>query len=185
MIGLGIGYAHAIAYVYVTTHIVPKGIEERYRGTEDSSLSAAMTNPPPDTASIGIGSASDTPTPTSTAALRTAEPKELQFAKSFGEMLNIIHTHIVTMTLIFAISGFITLLTRSLSPKLRNLAVFEPFIGIIVTFAGLWATRYLEAGFSWVVSASGALMAIAFVVQCFAVFLELRAAKRVTTKAAI
>ncbi len=31
---LGIGYAHALAYVYQTTRIVPKGIEERYRGTE-------------------------------------------------------------------------------------------------------------------------------------------------------
>jgi hypothetical protein len=185
MIGLGVGYAHAVAYVYVTTHIVPKGIEERYRGTEDSSSSTALTNPPPDTASIGIGSASDTPMPTSTSALKSSEPKELQFAKSFGEMLNIIHTHIITMTLIFAISGLITLLTRSLSTKLRNLAVFEPFIGIIVTFAGLWATRYLGAGFSWLVSASGALMAIAFVIQCFAVFLELRAAKRVTLQATV
>jgi hypothetical protein len=167
MFALSIGYAHAIGYVYLTTHIVPKGIEERYRGTETVS-------PPPQSAtSTGIGSVSDAPTQ----AIMQPKPTttgELQYEKSLAEMLNIIHTHIITMTLIFAISGFITLFTASLPRRLRGAIILEPFLGIVATFAGLWATRYLGGGWSWLVSVSGSLMALAFLLQCVALVLELR-----------
>jgi len=165
MLTLSVGYAHAIGYVYLTTHIVPKGISERYRGTE-------QLPPAPQQPSTGIGSASDTPA-TSQPQTITATGDQ-QYQKSLAEMLNIIHTHVITMTLIFALSGVITACTDTISRRVRNLAIVEPFVGILLTFGGLWATRYLGSGWSWVVSASGALMALAFFVQLIAVMLEFR-----------
>ena len=175
MLGLGVGYAHAIGYVYLTTHIVPKGVAERYRGSEISS----QPKPPSQTdQNMGIGSAEDVPsTATSAGHSTTSEPTsstDIQYEKSLAEMLNMIHTHIITMTLIFAVSGFLTVLTGSLPNRLRKFAIVEPFIGILATFGGIWATRYLGAGWSWLVSLSGAVMALAFALQFFAVVLELR-----------
>jgi hypothetical protein len=173
---LGVGYTHALAYVYETTHIVPRGIEERYRGSaaneelelrseelkNNSSLSSEELE---DSASAHV-----TSTPTSTRSVTG----EIQYQKSLAEMLNIIHTHILTMTFIFALSGFITLMTDSLRPGLRKFCVVEPFIGILITFAGLWATRYLHPSFSWLVSLSGTAMALAFLGQCIAVIKEVK-----------
>src|ERR1017187_10996509 len=34
MLVLGVGYVHALAYVFLTTRMIPKGIEQRYRGSE-------------------------------------------------------------------------------------------------------------------------------------------------------
>ncbi len=173
MLTLAIGYAHAVGYVYLTTHILPKGIEERYRGTETSSAN----NSPGASTNSGIGSASDVPENPS-ALSKPTTTGDMQFQKSLAEMLNIIHTHVITMTLIFAISGFITLFTDALPKWLRNAVVLEPFLGIIATFGGLWATRYLGGGWSWLVSVSGAVMAVAFAVQTIALVLELRAVRR-------
>ncbi len=172
MLVLAVGYAHAIAYVYVTTRIVPKGIEERYRGSDQTALTPSPANTAVDTSDITTRSA-DTPVAQPNSEQTKTVTGELQFEKTFPEMLNIIHTHILTMSVIFAISGLITLLTGVFRPGFRKLIVVEPFIGILVTFAGLWATRYLGKGFSWLVSLSGAMMALAFAAQCVAVVREL------------
>jgi hypothetical protein len=172
MLVLAVGYAHAIAYVYVTTRIVPKGIEERYRGGEQTTPPPSATGTAVDTSDITTRSA-DTPIAQPNSEQAKTVTGEMQFEKTFPEMLNIIHTHILTMSVIFAISGLITLLTGVFRPGFRKLIVIEPFVGILVTFAGLWATRYLGKGFSWLVSLSGAMMALAFAAQCVAVMREL------------
>ncbi|GEM_PF-172064 len=169
---LGIGYAHALAYVYQTTRIVPKGIEERYRGTETIQSDTSQA----------VLSSEEAEDSSNTAAV-TPEVKtitgEIQYQKSLAEMLNIIHTHILTMTFIFALSGFLTLMTDSISTRLRKFVIIEPFIGIIVTFAGLWLMRYVHPAFSWLVSLSGTVMALAFAGQCVALFKEVRQARKV------
>lgn len=174
MLVLMIGYVHALAYVYVTTHIVPKGIEERFRGTETSAT---------DTSTISQTTANDS---TAQASITPADqtPKtvtgELQYEKTLPEMLNMIHTHILTMCFIFALSGAICFMTDTLPGRVKKFAIIEPFIGIIVTFLGLWLMRYVHHSFSWLVSVSGTLMALAFGLQCYAVAKELWVARKVT-----
>ncbi|MDP4199175.1 MAG: hypothetical protein Q8922_05390 [Bacteroidota bacterium] len=169
MLVLGVGYAHALAYVYQTTRMIPAGIEERYRGTESQAASASNTSP---SSELSSEEAEDT-TQTIQSASKTGTG-EIEYQKSLAEMLNIIHTHILTMTFIFALSGFITLMTDSLNSQLRKLIVLEPFIGILITFAGLWLMRYVHPAFSWLVSLSGTVMALAFAGQCLALIRELR-----------
>lgn len=142
MICLAIGYIHAVAYVFETTHMAPHGIQERYRGNSPGA-DKNMT-------------------------------EDIHIEKSYAEMLNIIHTHILTMTIIFSMSGLITLMTSVTSPSLKKFIILEPFYGILATFFGLWMTRYVHSAFSWITMASGIMMALAFFVQCFLVVRELR-----------
>jgi hypothetical protein len=170
MLVLGVGYAHALAYVFQTTRMVPTGIEQRYRGAEstaDTAFSSSAALPSSEEAEDTVAK-TVAPTPAKTVT------GEIEYQKSFAEMLNIIHTHILTMTFIFALSGFITLMTDSVSARIRKFIVTEPFIGILVTFAGLWLMRYVHPAFSWLVSLSGTVMALAFAGQCLALIKELR-----------
>ncbi|HET6401213.1 MAG TPA: hypothetical protein VFH95_07415 [Candidatus Kapabacteria bacterium] len=167
MLALGLGYAHALAYVYQTTRIVPAGIEQRFRGTE--------TNP--STESTPSTASAEELEDTTEAAPPPTITGELQYQKSLAEMLNIIHTHILSMTFLFSLSGLITLMTASTGTKFRKFVVIEPFIGILVTFAGLWLMRYVHPAFSWLVSLSGTLMALAFAGQCWAVIQEMKFAR--------
>lgn len=169
MLTLSIGYMHAIGYVYLTTRMAPKGIEERYRGTEAQRSAAPTPNVSSEEAELSTKD---------TIARPNSVTGEMQYEKSLAEMLNIIHTHVLTMTFIFAISGLITLMTRSIPMGLRRFAIVEPFWGILATFGGIWATRFIHTAFSWLVSVSGALMAFAFFVQCYAVVRELLARPR-------
>ena len=166
MLTLSVGYIHALVYVYQTTRMVPHGIEQRYRGTETASDSSA--------APAVSSEALEDSAPTSSTEVTKNIPAEIEYEKSLPEMLNIIHTHILTMTFIFALSGCITLMTDSISRRMRKTIVIEPFIGILVTFAGLWLMRYVHPAFSWLVSVSGTIMALAFAMQGFALIKELR-----------
>lgn len=169
---LGVGYAHALAYVYETTRIVPRGIEERYRGSNEQ---LEMKNEEwKDNSSLSSEELEDSAMAQLNVRQAQSVTGEIQYQKSLAEMLNIIHTHILTMTFIFALSGLITLMTDTLRPALRKFCMVEPFIGILVTFAGLWATRYVHPSFSWLVSLSGTAMALAFGGQCIALIKELK-----------
>jgi hypothetical protein len=193
MLVLAIGYGHAIGYVYLTTHMIPKGIEERYRGTEsaggkagDSLAASAVVPALPSSEELeDTSKVASLPTATTSglgepAELHTAPTVtgEMQYEKSLAELLNLVHTHVLSMTFIFALSGFLTLMTQTLPGRVRSFAVIEPFVGILLTFGGIWATRYLGRGFSWLVSVSGALMAFAFTLQCWAVLSELLASRK-------
>jgi hypothetical protein len=164
MLVLSIGYLHAIGYVFLTTRMAPQGIEERYRGTQSQAETAAATTLSSEEAELSAGD---------TTQITKSVTGEMQYQKSLAELLNIIHTHVISMTLIFGLSGIILLMTRSIPPGLRTFVLIEPFIGILATFGGIWATRYIHPAFSWLVSVSGALMAFAFFVQCYAVIREL------------
>lgn len=172
MVVLGVGYAHALVYVYVTTRIVPKGIEERYRGSNED---LGMRNEElKNNSSLSSEEMEDSMSVHSVSKQALSVTGEIEYQKSLAEMLNIIHTHVLTMTFIFALSGFITLMTDTLRPGLRKFIVVEPFVGIIITFAGLWLMRYVNPSFSWLVSLSGTVMALAFAAQCWALIAELR-----------
>lgn len=182
MLVLMVGYAHALVYVYVTTRIVPKGIEERYRGTEEQQTASVATAATSNDSSYGISNY-DTAA-TASPVKENEQPKtvtgELQYQKTLPEMLNLVHTHVLIMSVIFGVSGLITMMTRVFPPGFRKFIIVEPFVGILVTFAGLWLTRYAHPHFSWLVALSGALMAFAFFAQCLALIYELRSKPTIT-----
>lgn len=82
---------------------------------------------------------------------------ELKFPKPVKEMLITTHNHILGLSSLFVIVGFLYLATGKNSWLQISIAV-EPLISLIVTFGGLWVMRYLWSPFVYVVILSGTLM---------------------------
>src|SRR5688572_9317404 len=63
--------------------------------------------------------------------------EEIKFRMSEGELLTIIHTHVLSLSLIFlALAGLIYLC--KIPSRLKLFFVLEPFVAILSTFGGLW-----------------------------------------------
>ncbi|HET8835306.1 MAG TPA: hypothetical protein VFN08_11280 [Gemmatimonadales bacterium] len=97
----------------------------------------------------------------------------MKFAKSYPEMLNITHTHLLSMAVIFIVSGLAFALCQRPSFRWRRILLIEPFVALLVSFASMWLMRYVDPRFSWLLTLSSGLMALTFYVQSFFVLREL------------
>ena len=96
-----------------------------------------------------------------------------KYPKPFSELLNTTHTHIISMTFIFIITGGIFFLNSIITGSIKTFLIVEPFISIIVTFGGIWLVRFIHPGFSYLVILSGILMYLSFFVMASTIFYEL------------
>ncbi len=128
------GYTLGVFFVDHTTHMHPDGIAERYRGTE--AMGVDPMSLPPD--------------------------HELQFEKTPAELLNITHTHMISLALVFLAVGGVFLLASGIPAWLRATLVLEPFLSIILTFGGMYLLRYHSPAWSLLIAASGTLMTLCF-----------------------
>jgi hypothetical protein len=110
---------------------------------------------------------------TSTAVTEAA----MKFPKSYAEMLNITHTHLLGMLVIFVLSGAALALCERPSERWRKLLIVEPFVALLVSFSAMWLMRYVHPAFSWLLTLSSALMALTFYIQSFFVLRELAGAR--------
>lgn len=97
----------------------------------------------------------------------------MQFSKSLAEMLNITHTHLLSMAAIFAFSGLALALCSRPSERWRRILIVEPFVALLVSFSAMWLMRYADARFSWLLALSSCIMAVTFYVQSFFILREL------------
>lgn len=97
----------------------------------------------------------------------------MKFPKSYAEMLNITHTHLLGMLVIFVLSGAALALCERPSERWRRLLIIEPFAALLVSFSAMWLMRYADPRFSWLLMLSSGIMAITFYVQSFWVLREL------------
>jgi hypothetical protein len=111
-------------------------------------------------------------------AADTAAAVAMQFPKSFGEMLTITHTHLLSMVVIFAISGVALALCNRPSDRWKRFLVIEPFVALLVSFSAMWLMRYVDGRFAWLLEASSATLALTFYLQSFFVLRELSAITR-------
>ncbi|SVA90808.1 uncharacterized protein METZ01_LOCUS143662 [marine metagenome] len=90
------------------------------------------------------------------------EPMDVfKFKKSTYQMFNLIHTHVISMAIIFFIIGLLLLIT-DLNKYLKLFLIIEPFLSIIITFAGIY---YLWTGILWmkyVIFISSLLMTLVY-----------------------
>jgi len=101
----------------------------------------------------------------------------MKFPKSYAEMLNITHTHMLGMLVIFVLSGAALALCERPSERWRRLLIIEPFAALLVSFSAMWLMRYVDPAFSWLLTLSSGLMALTFYVQSFFVLRELAGAR--------
>ena len=96
-----------------------------------------------------------------------------KYPKLFSELLNTTHTHVLSMTFIFIITGGIFYFNSIITGSIKTFLIVEPFISIIVTFGGIWLVRFIHPGFSYLVILSGILMYLSFFIMASTIFYEL------------
>lgn len=101
------------------------------------------------------------------------EAEVMKFKKGNREMLTVIHTHILSMSLIFFLLGGLVWITKA-PKKLKLFLTLEPFLSIILTFGGIYLMWSGIGWFKYIVVFSGILMtltystaAILVLVQCY------------------
>jgi hypothetical protein len=97
---------------------------------------------------------------------------EMKFKKSKREMLTIIHTHTLSLALVFGIVGFLISLT-TLPKRVKLFLIIEPFVSVFMTFGGLFVLWLGISWFSYIVAFSGFLMTITYLLSVFLIFFEL------------
>ena len=90
------------------------------------------------------------------------EALEMKFKKSDHEMLNIIHTHVLSMSIIFFILGGLVC-GADINSKLKSFLMIEPLISVLVTFGGIYMIWMGVEWMSYIVMLSGCLMTFSFV----------------------
>src|SRR5437016_8383684 len=73
----------------------------------------------------------------------------MQFPKSFAEMLTITHTHLLSMAVIFVLTGLGVALCERVSERWKRWLIAEPFVALLVSFSALWLMRYVRPPLSW------------------------------------
>lgn len=93
----------------------------------------------------------------------------MKFKKSEHEMYNILHTHFLSLSVIFFILGFLTFGTQ-IHPTLRIFLMIEPLISVLLTFGGIYLVWFGLEWMSYVVMFSGILMTASYTVAVLVVF---------------
>ena len=97
---------------------------------------------------------------------------EMKFKKPEKEVVSIIHSHVISFSLIFMAIGGLLLLT-SYPPRLKSILVIEPFVSIILTFGGIWLMWQGVSWMKYIIIISGTLMNLAYVVMAGLVLVAL------------
>lgn len=101
----------------------------------------------------------------------------MKFKKSEKEMLTLVHNHVLSMSIIFFLTGLILSITK-LPKRLKTFLMIEPFLSVILTFGGLYL---LWTGILWmkyVVIVSGTLMTLSYTVGILIILYQLMANKK-------
>jgi len=103
---------------------------------------------------------------------RMEDVKELKFPKPFKDMLTTTHNHILGLSSLFVIVGFLYMQLDE-QESWRVAVAIEPLLSLVVTFGGLWVMRYLWDPFVYIVILSGTLMvgsyawmSVAIIINC-------------------
>lgn len=92
----------------------------------------------------------------------------MKFKKSEGEILTVVHNHILSLSVIFFMLSLI-LATTSINKKFKYFLMIEPFLSIILTFGGIYLLWIGITWFKYVVIFSGILMTFSFVSATIAI----------------
>jgi len=91
----------------------------------------------------------------------TAVVPVMKFKKGKREMLTIIHTHILSISFIFALLGILIWGTE-ISVFWKSFLTIEPFISLLTTFGGIYLIWLGYEWISYLVIISGFLMTITY-----------------------
>ncbi|MCH1609505.1 MAG: hypothetical protein L7S52_07115 [Flavobacteriaceae bacterium] len=99
-------------------------------------------------------------------------PKVLKFKKSSREMLTIIHTHVLSISMIFFMTGILLWCTEQ-RVLIKKILSIEPFVSVLVTFGGIYLVWLGYSFFSILIVISGILMTLSYVLAILFIFNDL------------
>jgi hypothetical protein len=97
---------------------------------------------------------------------------KMKFKKSEGEIMTTVHSHILSLSVIFFLVALLVATTH-LGQKLKLFLMIEPFVSLLVTFGGIY---FMWKGIAWlkyVIMLSGFLMTATYTVSVFIIFKQL------------
>lgn len=103
----------------------------------------------------------------------------MKFKKSEKEMLSIVHSHILSMSVIFFLLGII-LSTTNLNLTFKIFLMVEPFFSILLTFGGIYLLWKGVLWMKYLIIFSGSLMSISFTVSATIILYQLFISNKVT-----
>ena len=106
----------------------------------------------------------------------------MKFKKSEGEILTVVHNHILSLSVIFFMLSLI-LATTSIKKKFKYFLMIEPFLSIILTFGGIYLLWSGITWFKYVVIFSGILMTFSFVSATIAIVTQILFFKKAVNSA--
>lgn len=178
LITLAVGYSTGLLFVAHTTDLHPKGLQERYRGNQAAQEPMLPASNPDSSTSALLPAAEPATDSTATSGITTEQEatveEEMKFEKSYAEMLNITHTHILAMAGFFGLVAFLFALSERPSRRLKSFLIIEPFVAMLTSFGAMWLMRYLHPAFSYLLIVSSASMAICFYLMVWFALRELR-----------
>lgn len=96
----------------------------------------------------------------------------MKFKKSEREMLSIVHSHVLSMSLIFFLMGILVWLLK-LPKGLKLFLTIEPFISVLLTFGGIYLLWLGVLWLKYIVVFSGILMTVSFIASSILVLYQL------------
>ena len=100
------------------------------------------------------------------------DPQDIyKFKKTKYQIYNLLHSHIISMSIIFFITGLLLLIT-DLNYYFKMFLIIEPFVSIIMTFGGIYLLWNGVAWMKYVIFISSTIMAIVFLISCYIILLQ-------------
>jgi len=96
---------------------------------------------------------------------------EMQFPKSVHNMLITTHNHVLGLSALSLILGFLYLQTGESSPWRTSIAS-EPLLSLLFTFGSIWLMRFVSSDFVILVILSGTLMVLCTIWMCYRILLS-------------
>ncbi|MBD3297285.1 MAG: hypothetical protein GF341_01415 [candidate division Zixibacteria bacterium] len=93
---------------------------------------------------------------------------EMSFGKSTGEMLTIIHTHLLGMGVLFLAVGLL-FAASDFPTRLKGAVMVETMLTLFTTFGGLYVVSIGWRAWLWVVYPSSVLMVIGYLTMSVAI----------------
>lgn len=97
---------------------------------------------------------------------------EMKFQKSESQVMGIIHSHLLTMAMLFFVLGLLVAITK-LPYRLKVFLMVEPFISLIVTFGGIYLLWKGIGWFKYLIIVSGTLMTMTFLISSLIIGFQL------------
>lgn len=100
------------------------------------------------------------------------DPQDIyKFKKTKYQIYNLLHSHIISMSIIFFITGLLLLIT-DLNYYFKMFLIIEPFVSILMTFGGIYLLWNGVAWMKYVIFISSTIVAIVFLISCYIILLQ-------------